>query len=328
MSHPKDPIRVQRHHAPNDDGWLLHLRQTWSTEHLVPQRRPVLIVPGYGMNAFIFGFHPRGTSMERHLAQAGFEVWSVDLRRQGNSRPQTRKGPPPSMLAYADTDLTAAIRFLLSHTNSLATQVDAVGCSLGGSILYGHLALHPHHRIHSVVTVGSPMRWDDAPLLFRLVMGSPSLVGRIPVFGARAMAAQALPMLARVPSVLTPYMNPAHVDLSRVAELVQTVEDPHPRVNRDIAEWIRDRDLTLRGINVSDAMQRQDQPLLVVVSNRDGIVPDAAALSVLHYWGGPRPEMLRIGTDEDWYAHADLFIANDAPAHVFDPIGNWLLAQG
>ena len=47
---------------------------------------PVVILPGYGMNSFIFGFHPRGLSLEAYLASRGIEVWSVDLRGQGRAR--------------------------------------------------------------------------------------------------------------------------------------------------------------------------------------------------------------------------------------------------
>ncbi len=55
---------VVRHHlVPNGDGWRLAIKQTFHPARLMRRRRPLLIVPGYGMNAFIFGYHPRGQSM-------------------------------------------------------------------------------------------------------------------------------------------------------------------------------------------------------------------------------------------------------------------------
>ena len=51
------------HYVPNGDGWLLALKQTYEPQALDRTRRPVAIIPGYGMNAFIFGYHPRGKSM-------------------------------------------------------------------------------------------------------------------------------------------------------------------------------------------------------------------------------------------------------------------------
>jgi alpha-beta hydrolase superfamily lysophospholipase len=119
------------------------------------------------------------------------------------------------------------------------------------------------------------------------------------------------------------YANARHVDLSALPEMIRTVEDPHPRVNRDIAHWIRERDMVLRGVNVTSAMRSVDIPLLVMAANKDGVVPVSAAFSAAEAWGGPA-ETLRIGTDEDWYAHACMFVGNECKTHVFDPMVDWL----
>jgi pimeloyl-ACP methyl ester carboxylesterase len=142
--------------------------------------------------------------------------------------------------------------------------------------------------------------------------------------GTRRLAGAVLPLLARAPRLLSIYMNASHVDLTSAAELAKTVEDAHPRTNHDIARWIAARDMVLRGVNVTDSLARQRMPLLVVIGNRDGIVPEKSALSVLDAWGGTDVEVMKVGTPDDWYAHADLFIGNDAPAAVFEPIARWL----
>ena len=54
--------KIEEFFAPTDDGWRLHLTRTLSPSCLEPSRRPVIVVPGYGMNGFIFGFHPAGRS--------------------------------------------------------------------------------------------------------------------------------------------------------------------------------------------------------------------------------------------------------------------------
>jgi hypothetical protein len=61
-----------------------------------------------------------------------------------------------------------------------------------------------------------------------------------------------------------------------------------------------------------------------VLSNRDGIVPEATALSVTDFWGSGDIEVLRVGDEHDWYAHANLFVGNEAPRRVFDPMIRWL----
>jgi len=321
-------IAIDAFNVNTADGWCLHLERTWSPAHLDRSLRPVVIVPGYGMNGFIFGFHPRGTSLAKHLAEAGLEVWVANLRRQGASR--AIRNPPglPALRTLAEVDLTCAIDAVLEHTGTDAKEVSVIGCSLGGSIAYAHLALVQRPRIGALVTIGSPLRWVEISPVFALPSRLPRLLAMVSVSGTRRLAGTVLPLLARAPRLLSVYMNAAHVDLSCAAELAKTVEDAHPRTNHDIARWIVARDMILRGVNVTQSMKSQRMPLLVVIGNRDGIVPERSALSVLDAWGGTDVEVLRVGTPEDWYAHADLFIGDDAPSVVFEPVARWLRQRG
>ena len=319
----KHDLVITEHWAPNGDGWLLHLKQTVSPSHLVPGSRPVVIVPGYGMNSFIFGFHPRGTSMERYFAEAGLEVWSANLRRQGPSRPSSPRPGRPSLRAYAQTDLPAVIDTVLAASRTGAEAVDLIGCSLGGSLVYAHLALLPDTRVGSVVSMGAPLRWTEVNPLLRVAFSSPRLVGCVPLAGTQRLARFALPLLAKT-SLLSIYMNAANIDLSKAGELTRTVDDPHPRVNQDIALWIKARDMVLGGRNITEALAAEHRPLLVVISNRDGIVPESTALAARDAWGGSDVGVLKVGDDSTWYAHADLFVGDEAPTAVFRPITEWL----
>lgn len=309
-------------HAPG--GWALHLVRTVDPERFDPARRPLVIVPGYGMNGFIFGFHPRGTSLEGHLAGTGLEVWTANLRGQGASRASRPDAEGPTMQRYAEDDLGAAIDAVLARTRSGADRVDLLGASLGGSIAFAHLARTRPHKVGAIVAVGSPLRWEEVPIFLRVPFASRRVASVLQVKGTRALAARVVPLLRHVPFALSVYMNAAHVDLSAASELVRTVEDPHPGVNRDIAEWMRARDLTVGGTNVTAAMRDERGPLLVVLANRDGIVPSSVARSAVSAWGGKDVSTLEIGTASDWYAHADLFVGNDSPRVVFDPIARWL----
>ncbi len=308
---------------PTDDGWRLHLTRTSAAGRLDRARRPVVIVPGYGMNGFIFGFHPAGTSLVAHLANAGREVWVANLRAQGKSRRRSPEAPSPSLRRYAETDLRAALDAVLDATETDADRVDVIGASLGGSIAYAHLALEPRHRVAALCAIGSPLKWRDVPLLLRVPFRSPRLASLIRVRGTQRLAEVALPIATRIPALLSLYMNAANVDLSAAGEMLQTVEDPHPRVNADIAKWMAASDMVLRGVNVTDALRRRREPLLVVLANRDGIVPPETALSARDAWGGA-VDVLRIGDERRWYAHADLFVGHEAPERVFEPIARWL----
>ena len=306
------------------DGWSLHLRRTISPRQFDPSSKPLLIVPGYGMNSFIFGYHPRGTSMKRCLAEAGFEVWSIDMRGQGSSRPNGGGRGNIRLLDYVSQDVPVAVARVLETTDTKASELTMVGASLGGTIAYGYLSLHGAAGIAKIVSIGAPLRWVDVNPLLKLAFSSPRLAGSLRISHTRTMVRAAFPVLLRVPALLSLYMNTATIDVDRIAEMMETVEDPDPGVNRDLSMWIRHGDLKLDGVNVTNALGGLSVPLLVILSNRDGIVPEGTAMTVVDAWGGSDVEVLRVGDDANWYAHANLFVANDAPRLVFAPLIDWL----
>ena len=135
-----ESVRVERFYIPNHDGWELLVKRTWFESQLVRRYKPVVIVPGYGMNAFIFGYHPNGPSMEESIAQRGFEVWSVNFRAQDGSR-SVGGEKEYNLKDLALTDLGAVFDHIRAHTRTERESVDAIGCSLGGTLLYIHAAL-------------------------------------------------------------------------------------------------------------------------------------------------------------------------------------------
>lgn len=321
-------MRVDRH-WPRSTGWALDVRRHFEPERLVSGRRPVLLVPGYCMNTTPLGFHPSGPSLIEFLTQHGLEVWTSNLRGQGESRSE---GGPRNVgfRALALEDLATAIRHVRAHTETGADRVDVVGCSLGGTYVFAYLAHHPKsHGIGSVVGIGAPLRWEGAHTLLQLAFSSPALAHRLRVSGTRRIAGLLLPLVARrAPSLLSIYMNTAIVDLSRADELVKTVEDPIPKLNAEICHWFEAGDLTVAGVNVTDALRGIDLPLLCIVANRDGIVPPEAARSALSVFGERRRRELAVGDETTWFAHADLFISRHAQEKVFAPLAEFLLAPG
>ncbi len=319
-----EDLRVQQQYVSTPDGWQLQLKRTVSPTHFDPSNAPLLIVPGYGMNSFIFGFHPRGTSMERCLAEGGYEVWSVNMRAQGDSRPTGAGAGIVSLATYAKMDVATAVDHVLHKSKTRADAVVLIGCSLGGSIVYGYLAIQPAAPVAGVIGMGAPLRWTQVPPVVKVLFSSPRLAGALRFSHTRTALRWAAPVITRVPKLLSMYMNAASIDLRRMPQMTATVEDPQPTVNREIADWVRRKDLVLDGVNTSEALARTQVPLLVILSNRDGIVPEPTALSVVDVWGGQDIEVLNVGDERDWYAHANLFVADDAPMRVFEPIIRWL----
>ncbi len=310
----------------NGAGWNLQLRRYADERTQVAGLRPLVFVPGYAMNAHILALHPGGPSMVEHLVSQGFEVWTANLRGQGES---VARGKPArwGLGELALDDLAAVLDVVRRTTTTGSERVDLLGCSLGASMVYAWLAHHPKdHGVGSAVAIGGPLRWDAMHPLMKVAFASPALAGALRVKGTRFLAARALPLLTKVPSLLSIYMNADGIDLSAASDFVPTVDDPVPWINRQIAHWSRHKDLMVRGLNVSEGLRDvHDVDVLAVVANRDGIVPPAAARSVSAYLRPEQLTMLEVGTAEHWYAHADLFIGRRAQQDVFDPMGRWLL---
>jgi pimeloyl-ACP methyl ester carboxylesterase len=318
-------MESRRHLVSNGHGWKLALFQTFHATKLDRSRRPVLIVPGYGMNSFIYSYHPNGLSLEGYLAEQGFEVFRVDLREQGETVREDG-GENYGLDDLALVDLAAAVRTALERTRTAADRLDVLGGSLGGTLMFLYAALEREARLGTLVCLGTPVRWVKVHPLLKLAFSSPALVGRVKFRGTRALAELALPLLARfTPWLLSVYMNPEITDISAAREMTRTVEDPNRFVNQQIARWIKERDLVVRGVNLSTALARLDNPLLCVLGQGDGIVPPETAAFPFHQTGARSKRLLEVGTKTMSMAHADLFVSREAHQRVFRPICDWLL---
>lgn len=312
----------ERSYVDDGAGWRLALSRTRPTK----QRgaRPVLIVPGYGMNSFIFGFHPEGPSLIDVLAAEGLETWTVDLRGQGRSI-RGRGNNKYGLADLAIEDLGAAIAHVLANTETGATELDVIGCSLGASLAFAHVACVPNAPVHSLVSMAGLVTWKTIHPALRVAFSSPRLVGMMRLKNTRRLARLALPAVATVaPSLLSIYINHRSTDLSQAAKMVQTVEDPHPIINREIAEWIKRKDLVVRGVNVSAALPSMTYPYLCVVANNDGIVQPETARATYDAIGSPHKALICVGDAKEPIAHADLFLAHHAQARVFEPVARFL----
>ena len=316
------------HYVDNGAGYELAIKRV-SSGRTRPGSRPVILVPGYGMNAFVFGFHPSGLSLEASLAAAGLEVWSAELRGQGKSRTQPGAGKRFGLGELAVDDLPVVVDYVREHTATEAAKVDLIGCSLGTALAFAYLAHQEDAPVHSVVAFGGLVTWVEVHPLLRAAFASPWLAGKVELSGTRALARMVLPAIARVaPSLLSIYLNVKSTDIRRADELVQTVEDPNSLVNEEIAHWIKARELTVRGVNVSQAMSAMEFPLLCVVARDDGIVPEATGRHVFDSMGGKDKELLLVGGGPKPIAHADLFLSEGAQARIFAPVADFLLLRG
>lgn len=311
-------------HAQTHDGWRLELRRYVDPQRLRPEASPVLFIPGYGMNSYILAYHPDGHSMVGALVDAGFDVWTANLRGQGGAR-RTGGKAKIGFAQLALIDIPTVRDFVLQKTAH--KQLTFVGCSLGASMLYAYLAHHPRdHKAAGMIAIGGPLRWEQTHPLMRVAFKSPALAGALPFKGTKKLAQAALPLVRRAPALLSIYMNAKEIDLSQPKKLTPTVDDPVPSLNKQIALWMQRKDLVVSGLNVTQALAKVEPqpPLLCLLANRDGIVPAPAALAIMDVFSPKTTQALIVGDQHRWFAHADLFISPLASERVFAPMIAWL----
>lgn len=317
-------IELRTHYVDNGEGWRLALHRRHVPGRLDRARRPVVMVPGFAMNAHILGYHPRGPGIAEYLAERGFDVWCVELRGQGHSVRGATARRGFGMADLGLVDLAAAIEGVRRHAG--ADRVDVIGCSLGATFMFMQAAWWPTHRLARMVNLGGPLRWTAVHPAVRALAQVPSLWKALPVKGTRRLAKAALPVIARWPALLRIYLNPEICDLSRPEQLVLTVDDPVPTINAEIARWVRRGDLLFEGRNLTDDVARLDLPLLTVVATGDGIVPEATTASGHDVMKRAPRRLIHAGDERQPMAHADLFISALAPEQVFRPVADWLEA--
>jgi pimeloyl-ACP methyl ester carboxylesterase len=320
------PLETRRFHAATHDGWRLSLKRVFSKDHVERRYRPLVLIPGYGMNSFILGYHPTGISMEAYFARRGYEVWSVDLRGQGDSNSFSGKRNY-EMADLALTDLTVCFDFIAEHTQSDRDGLNAIGCSLGGSLVFIHLACQASHHVRACAALGAPLRWEKVHPLLALAFRSEWLAGLFPHRGNRRLASVLFPLALKVPRSLHLYMHPEISDTSDHTTLLRTVDDTSRALNRQMARWIKEKELHLAGRNISHELNELDLPFLCVIANADGVVPAETALSAYEEWGGDDKSVLVVGDSSRRFAHADLFISDFSEELVFAPIADWFVAR-
>jgi len=122
---------------------------------------PVILVHGISSNHRSWDLE-EGRSLASTLQEAGRDVWLLDLRGHGVSR------PPKSTLwgrrkwsvdDYGRYDLPVAIDFILEKTQ--ADALDYVGHSMGGMVVTVALAENPELPLERMVILATPMDFSD-----------------------------------------------------------------------------------------------------------------------------------------------------------------------
>jgi alpha-beta hydrolase superfamily lysophospholipase len=312
------------------DGWRIALHRYRPTAG--PKRRhTVVCCHGLGANHLTFDV-ARHASLAHHLASRGYQVLVLDLRGHGASEMPRRRGPKRfgwSFDDYLQADLPAA----MGVAGELGEErpVHWIGHSMGGLLLYAHLAQGGSGDVRSAVTVASSLDYSGSGSGFRRLMPLRGVLGVLPRVPVRGIARGASLAVGRRSTTYERFnVWPSNTDARLWRRLsAEGFHDVSPPVMAQLASalesgGLRSRD---RRVRYKQRLAEATAPVLSIAGSRDMQCPPAAARRTLEALGSARRELRVFGRQQghaDDYGHFDLLIGRRVKHEVYPAIDAWL----
>jgi pimeloyl-ACP methyl ester carboxylesterase len=331
-SYQVDPRGDEVHTARTRDGWRLAVSR-YRPRGATRRRHPVVLC--HGLAASRVGFDLPGRSLAQHLADRGWDTWSVDLRGHGLSDAPTLFGERSFGWAfdhYLHQDVPAALDVVLGEAG--AAEAHWLGHSMGGVLLYAHLASAAEPRIRSGVAVGSSLDYSGSPTEFRAVLEARGLVDLLPAVPLGQFAAATAPLAGRFENRLETFNAWApNVEPELVRKLnASTFHAISTPVLQQLATALEEGGLRSADgkVRYMEGLPRAQVPVLALAGTQDRQCDPGAARVPIEALGTPDKELLVFGKEHGHpteYGHFDLLIGRRAPAEVWSRIEAWLAAH-
>jgi len=327
------------------DGWLLGVRH-YRPANPAPSKLPVVLCHGLGLNATFW------TITDNHLPQqlneAGYDVFVYDCRGSGDSTPENYRRlnkflrntiiPERGERSWTTDDQAFYdIPAVLDHVRQVTgkDQVNWVGHSLGGMLMFTFLELHPdRHRIANFVGMGSTavvMPTRDSEEMSRANRGLRTILSIVSTSRiARPMRFGRPPGLAYIDRF---YYTRDNVDSLTVDRFYgYTLEDPGQAALFQLQPYLTEgRFESADGtVDYSAHLDLLVTPTLFIAGEGDVMADIPSKTWTFDRIAAPDKTMIRFGKKyghELDYGHCDLVWARSAPQEIFPEVIRWLDAR-
>ena len=319
--------------ATGRDGWRVALHRYRPAASAPARRHPVILCHGLAANRVTFDLDAE-VSLARRLAGIGFDVFSLELRAHGASDPARLAGRRRwgfSFDDYLSHDVPAAIAAVSALAG--APRVHWIGHSMGGILLYAHLASGGADRVASGVAIGSSLDYSGSSSAYHSTLRLRRFAGLSPVVPIGAALALCAPWTGRSGTALERFnLWPDNVEPRLVRRL-------HARAFHSVSTPVLLQLATAfepGGLRSHDRRRRYlddlrraavTTPVLALAGDRDlQCSPDAAAVPLAALAGRRRLDAFgRSYGHASHYGHFDLVIGRRARVEVWPAIEGWLL---
>jgi poly(3-hydroxyalkanoate) synthetase len=293
----------------------------------------VVLCHGISANARHMDFDAEH-SLARWLAARGYDAWSMSLRGTWESAlpkgSHTESKLETNLDVYADYDLPAVIALVKQRSG--AAQVDFVGHSMGGLVLYAYLA-RGGADVRAAVTLGSPARLRFGGKLEPFVRErGASLLSSINSIPNDTLGTLYFPL----DGVQTPLellvMNPENIPSDRWHSFVIVGTAPMAGgVLRQFARGIaHDRFESADGsIDYLERLHSVKTPILLVAGKKDRIALADGVKAAYTALAGDK-KFVVAGVENGYafdYGHCDMLIGDRAPQELWPEIPSWFDAH-
>jgi pimeloyl-ACP methyl ester carboxylesterase len=318
------------HRVATSDG--LHVALSRYRPAAPSRRHPVVLCHGVGANRATFDLAPE-VSLARGLAAQGYDVWSLELRGYGRSE-RAAPGDRRYRWTFDDhvlRDVPAALARV--RRESGRERVHFIGHSMGGLVLYAHLA-RGGESIRSGVAIGASLDYSGSSSQLRRIHHLLPLVGWAPAVPLGPLSVLLAPLTGRVVNPietfnwwlpnfdarLTRRLVAGGTDSIAVGVLKQLRSAMYPG-------GLRSSD---GAFAYCDGLGAVTAPLLALAGDQDRQCPPEAARATVDALGSAERKLVVLGLEggqASHYGHFDLITGRRAADEVFPIIYDWLAAH-
>ena len=318
----------EMHFVTTEDGARLALYR-YRPRGEVTRQEPVFFCHGLGASKYNFDFDDT-YSWARRFAEAGFDVWIVDLRGAGLSTSPKRWNW--CFDDYARYDVPAAIAHIRLRTG--AEQVHWVGHSMGGMLLYAYLGVGGGKDVRSGVALGSPVRFSTTQGYEHGLRASWLLryIPYVPIRTAIHLMIPLLPFLGRS-SVLRSQLNPENTDLVYIRKVAyNAVHHLPPALLRQFTDWVRHDCFRScdKETDYQAALTTVDTPVFILSGAGDQLVRPENAKYAYDLMPTAYSRYVEVGRASGFghdYGHIDLVFGRDADREVLPLVLEWTITH-
>jgi pimeloyl-ACP methyl ester carboxylesterase len=319
----RKPDRV--HFTETADGWTLAL------SHYLPKptksrkkRLPVLLCHGLSGNHHCFDFSRR-LSFARTLAEAGYDVFALDLRGSGYSeKPGLFNGRRYDwdFQDYLDKDVPAAIDHVLTVTG--AKKLHWIGHSMGGMLAYGLLQGDMAAKVESAAAISSPGRLDQ----FKPLMKLRPVLEMIPTIHLGVFAKFGAPFSEMIPKLAHLIGNLSMERGHNAVSFANTVENLPGKLIRQFAGWSEQGHFILSdGRDLTAGREKITTPMLFLVGENDLTCIPESVHEVYESISSKKKKFAYLGLHHGQlvpYGHNSVLYGRMADRDVYPKLVDWL----